>query len=81
VKLGCPSADEIARLAEAKATRDVLVHSRGVAGKVYESKAGKLARYKDGERTDLPEPYHRETWELLRKLVADISDATVAKLR
>lgn len=80
VKLGCPSADEIARLAEAKATRDVLVHGRGVAGKIYESKAGKLARYRDGERIEIPEPYHRATWELVRTMVADISDAATAKL-
>ena len=81
LKLGCPSADEIARFTEAKATRDVLVHNRGVASKVYESKAGGLARYKDGERMDFPEPYHREVWDLLRKMAADVSDAVLAKLR
>ncbi len=65
VKLGCPTADEIDRFAEAKATRDVLIHNRGVASKSYEAKAGRFARYKDGERIDIPEHYHRETWELL----------------
>jgi hypothetical protein len=78
-KLGCPSQDEIARIAEAKASRDVLVHSRGVAGKAYESKAGNLARYKDGQRVEIPEHYHRETWELLCKVVSDLSDAAIAK--
>src|SRR6266446_1747213 len=38
VKLDCPSPDQIERLAELKATRDVLVHSRGVAGTIYETK-------------------------------------------
>jgi len=80
VKLGCPTADEIDHSAEAKASRDVLVHNRGVASKTYESKAGKLARYKDGQRIDIPEHYHRETWELLRKVVTDISNAAVAKV-
>ena len=28
---------------------------------------------------DLPEQYHRETWELLRKVVADVSDAAAAR--
>jgi hypothetical protein len=79
VKLGCPTADEIDRIVEAKATRDVLAHNRGVAGKAYEAKAGKLARYTEGERIDIPERYHRETWELLRKVVADISNAAIAK--
>ena len=78
--LGCPTPDEVARIAEAKATRDVLVHNRGVASKTYESKAGKLARYKDGQRIDIPEPYHRATWDLLRKVVTDISDAAIVKV-
>jgi hypothetical protein len=33
VKLGCPSDDEIERFSEAKASRDVLTHNRGVVGK------------------------------------------------
>jgi hypothetical protein len=78
-KLGCPSPDEISRIAEAKASRDVLVHNRGIANKVYESKADKLARYKDGERLDIPEQYHRATWELIRKIIADIAAAAIAK--
>ena len=68
------------KIAEAKASRDVLVHNRGVASKTYESKAGKLARYKDGQRIDIPEYYHRQTWELLRKVVMDISNAAIAKV-
>lgn len=80
-KLGCPTRDEIARITEAKASRDVLVHNRGVANRTYESKAGPLARFKDGQRIDIPEDYHRQTWELLRKLVTDIADAAAAKAR
>jgi hypothetical protein len=79
VHLGCPTADEIDRIAEAKASRDVLAHNRGIASKTYESKAGKLARYKEGDRIDIPELYHRETWELLRKVVDDLSNAASAK--
>jgi hypothetical protein len=78
-KLGCPTGDEVDRIAEAKAARDVLVHNRGIAGKSYESKAGKFARYKDGDRIDIPESYHRETWELIRKVVTDITNAAIAK--
>ena len=79
-KLGCPTQGEIGKIAEAKASRDVLVHNRGVANKAYESKAEKRARYKDGQRIDIPEYYHRETWELLRKVVTDISNAAIAKV-
>ncbi len=81
VKLGCPTGAEIDRIAEVKASRDVLAQNRGVASRIYEFKAGKLARYKQGERIDIPEHYHRETWELVRKVVNDISNAASAKAR
>lgn len=79
-KLGCPTPDEIDRIAEAKVSRDVLVHNRGIANKTYETKAGRLARYKDGQRIDIPEPYHRETWELIRKVITDLANAAIAKV-
>ncbi len=79
VKLGCPTADEIGRIAEAKASRNVLIHNRGVAGKIYLSKSGTFARYGDGARIDIPDPYHRETWELFRKVVAEVSNGCAAK--
>ena len=78
-KLGCPTANEIDRIAEAKASRDVLVHNKGVVNKIYESKAGHLARFHEGEGIDVSERYHREIWELIRKIVSDISNAAIAK--
>jgi hypothetical protein len=78
-KLSCPNADEIARIAEAKASRDVLVHNKGMANKAYELKAGNLARFHDGDRISIPEYYHREIWSLIRKVVADVSNAAIAK--
>ena len=79
-KLGCPTPDEIETIAEAKASRDVLAHNRGIAGKTYEIKAGKRARYQDGQRIDIPAHYHRATWELLRKVITDTSNAASAKV-
>ncbi|MEJ7638228.1 MAG: hypothetical protein WKF75_09710 [Singulisphaera sp.] len=79
-KLGCPSFDEIERIAEAKASRDVLVHGRGIVGKTYESKAGNRARYQDGDRIAITDQYHRETWDLLRGVISDISNAGIAKV-
>ena len=81
VKLGCPSADEIERIAEAKATRDLLVHNRGVATPTYRAKAGRFARWEESERVDITEDYHRATWELLRKIVNDVCAAAVSKAR
>ncbi len=80
INLGCPSADEINRFAEAKASRDLLVHNKGIANKIYESKAGHFTRFRDGERIDIPDHYHRGTWELIKKLVSDISNSAIAKL-
>jgi acetylglutamate kinase len=77
--LGCPVAAEVEQLAEAKAARDILVHGRGVVSETYVEKAGTRARFKAGDRIDIPENYHRETWELLRKIVNDLSAAIISK--
>lgn len=78
-KLDCPPPEEIERFAEAKASRDALVHNRGIASATYQTKAGRLARFSAGQRISIPEDYHRETWELIRKLVSDLSNAAIAK--
>ena len=70
MKLGCPSDDEIEKVAEIKATRDVFEHNSGVAGKIYLGKAGSKARFKEGDSIDVPDPYlgtlsEEETTELL----------------
>lgn len=81
VKLGCPNQDEIARLAEIKASRDVLVHNNGVANSIYIDKSMGLARFASGEKLELPERYHRESWGLIKQVVSDISDAAIRKLK
>jgi hypothetical protein len=81
VKLGCPTSDEIDRLAEIKATRDIFVHNRGVASSLYEEKSGLRRRTIAGERLEMTEQYHRESWELIRKVVRDVSDAAIAKAK
>ena len=80
VKLGCPSEDEIARLAEMKASRDIFAHNRGIVNAVYLQKAGSLARYRDGERMELPEPYLRESWQSVKKLIEEMSAAAIQKV-
>jgi hypothetical protein len=81
VKLECPTVDEIDQLAEAKASRDVLVHNRGRANKIYLAKSGSLARCKDGQILDIPENYHRRTWELIRRVLVTVLEAAVAKAK
>jgi len=79
VKLGCPTDEQIERLAEIKASRDVLIHNRGTVNETYLGKAGIHARYKLGQRLDVPEPYLRETWLLMGAIVRDMSAATIAR--
>lgn len=79
VALGLPSEAEIQQFAEVKATRDVLVHGQSVANAQYVDKAGSLARAGMGARLDVPVPYHRASWTLLRKLTADIGSGLAGK--
>jgi len=81
VKLGCPTQDEIARLAEIKTSRDVLVHNNGIANSIYIDKSMGHARFASGEKLELPERYHRESWVLIKQIVSDISDAAIRKVR
>lgn len=79
VKLNAPTSDEIERIAEAKATRDLLVHNRGLVNKNYLSKAASHARRQPGDKIDVPEQYHQDTFQLIRKLVVDISEGAIGK--
>ena len=78
-KLGYPTADEVQRLAEIKAARDILVHNKGIVNAIYLSKAGNHARFKDGERLEVPEQYHRASWETIKQVVRELSNAAVKK--
>jgi hypothetical protein len=78
-KLGCPTNEEVEKLAEIKASRDILVHSNGVANATYVRKAGSRARCRDGERLEVPEDYHRDSWQTIKRVIRDISDAATRK--
>lgn len=80
LKLGCPTDDEIDALAEVKATRDILEHNAGVVNETYVRKAGERARYAVGDRVEIAEVYHLESWRLVKKVVADVAGAVVARL-
>lgn len=79
-KLGCPNQDEIERLAEIKASRDVLVHNNAIVNSIYVGKSMGRARFADGDKLELPEHYHRESWELIKQVVTSVSDTAVNKL-
>lgn len=80
VKVTGPTPEQIDRLTEAKATRDILVHSGGIANKVYVAKAGKLACAEVDELLIVPEPYHRGIWELILDIVDRIATDMLPKV-
>ena len=75
-----PSAEVTSQIAEAKATRDLLVHNRGVINEVYLRKAGQLARGKIGEVVPMPPEYRAQNWRLLVQVVATVSTLLIDKL-
>ena len=74
IKLGCPTEDEIDRIAEMKAARDLLIHNSGVVNKTYLEKAGPKARYAAGEKVVIDRQYFDDCWLLAKQLVDDIAD-------
>lgn len=38
------------------------------------------ARYKEGELVEIPEHYHRESWQLIKQVISDIADVAISKL-
>jgi hypothetical protein len=79
VKLNDPTADQIQRLAEIKASRDILVHNQGIVNRTYLDKAGVGARFTVGQRLEIPEPYLIACWTLIRDVVQDMAAAAIAK--
>jgi hypothetical protein len=80
VNLGCPTPDEIDTLAEVKAARDILEHNAGVVNEIYRRKAARKARYAIGDHIEIDDTYHLESWRLIKKVVADITNAAISKL-
>ncbi len=54
---------------EVKATRDVLIHNRGIANEVYESKAGTHARVKAGQLAPVNQIYYLESYEACLQVI------------
>lgn len=70
VKLDGVTAEDIARLAELKATRDIHLHNGGIANDTYLRKAGLLARVSSGNRLPVPRPYVYDGADFLKAFIA-----------
>jgi hypothetical protein len=80
VHIGYPTKDEIERIAEMKACRDLLIHNSGVVNKTYLDKAGAKARYAIGDKVVIDRRYFEGCWLPAKKLMDDISTAAKRRL-
>jgi hypothetical protein len=75
-----PPVEQVERIAEIKASRDILAHNAGIVNAIYLEKAGRLARYgREGERLEITQQYHRKSWEHIRDVVRTITTAAHEK--
>lgn len=80
IRLDALTSDEQARLAELKATRDVVAHNAGVANDVYVRKAGRLARAQPEEYLVVTRPYVYESADFLKVVISRLTEAALARL-
>jgi hypothetical protein len=79
-RIGYPGSDEIETLGEIKASRDILVHNKGIVNHLYLWRAGKKSRFKEGEYLEIPEYYHRECWQFFKKLISTFASQVLSKI-
>ena len=71
----------IETLAEIKASRDIVVHNKGIVNVVYLWKAGQTsADSKKGGRPEISEQYHRESWETIKQVISEVAEAAANKV-
>lgn len=79
VKLPDIPPDTLEKVAEAKATRDILVHNAGIVNKIYLEKSGQAARFSVGNMIDVSPHYTRDVWHLLVGVLIKTSDSLIEK--
>jgi hypothetical protein len=73
--------DIVAEWIEIKATRDTIVHNRGVSNAIYIRKAGALARAKTGDTLPMTDEYFEGALALMKSLVGRVTSAIQRDLR
>ena len=68
------SEDDAGKIAEAKATRDLLVHNAGVVNDIYLQKAGKHARFTLGQAVSVTGHYTRDVWQTMASVLTGTID-------
>lgn len=72
------SDNEIGQITEAKATRDLLVHSAGIVNQTYFDKSGKFARSVTiGEQISVTGTYTADTWKTMASVIVQLVDILI----
>lgn len=73
--------DLVSKWLELKATRDIIVHSSGVANALYLRKAGTLARASEGEALPMNEGYFGDALASMKSLVGKVASSIQSELK
>ncbi|EIV1709770.1 hypothetical protein ACEV85_23150 [Vibrio parahaemolyticus] len=71
---------DICKIAEAKASRDILVHNAGIVNSIYLTKSGDEARFSHGDTIDVGGNYTKDSWSLFIKVLVKTIDSLIEKL-
>lgn len=72
-------AEDLAKIAEAKAARDILVHNAGIINQIYLNKSGSAARFLIDQKIDVSGEYTLSIWKLFVELLITITDSIIHK--
>lgn len=80
VDINLPTTEEIEKISEIKASRDVLVHNEGISNSKYIEKSGKFTRAPEGKELCFDHNYVYESWRVLNKVIAEVGKAVSKKI-
>jgi hypothetical protein len=71
--------ENLEKICEAKASRDILVHNNGIVNEIYIQKSGAAARFQDGAKIDVSGDYTKDMWQLFSMVLLEVTDAVISK--
>jgi hypothetical protein len=66
--------EDVGRISEAKASRDILVHNAGLANDIYVRKSGAWARFESGQVVSVTGTYTLECWQTFSRVLIHLID-------
>lgn len=74
------TAQDVGRIAEAKASRDIIVHNVGLVNEIYVRKAGAWARFEVGQEVSVAGAYTLECWQIFSRVLIELIDGLRSSL-